>query len=172
MAVHFSMRIVKVNNNYLIFVAAVAVLASAAGTSARDATTPDQRSATESGQLRLNHGQKWTIDAPLRSGMDGIRALMTGTLHATQSPKLTSEDYAVVGAGVERQVGRIVAQCKLAPEADAVLHVIIGDLMTGAAIMQGKTKEEPSQGAHRVVTALNNYGHYFSHPGWKPIAGV
>jgi hypothetical protein len=161
---------VKIRQNLLV-AALVAAFALGASTSAL-AADPDQHAPVEPGKLMLNHGKKWATDEPLRQGMGEIRALMTSKLDAVRKPKLTPDEYKVLGAAVEQQVAGIIAQCKLAPEADAVLHLVIADLVAGAATMQGRTKEEPSQGAHKVVIALNSYGHYFDHPGWKAIGGT
>jgi hypothetical protein len=40
---------------------------------------------------------------------------------------------------------------------------------TGADAMQGKSKTTPAAGAAQTVGAVNQYGRYFQHPGWKPI---
>jgi hypothetical protein len=50
-----------------------------------------------------------------------------------------------------------------------MLHLIVADLVAGADVMQGKTPGERAEGAHRVVTAVNAYGRYFNHAGWKPL---
>jgi hypothetical protein len=152
-------------------VALVAAFVVGAGTPAF-ATEPHQEGAGEPANLKLNHGKKWGTDEPLRRGMAKIRALMTSKLDATHKRTLTPDEYKALGTAVEQQVSGIIAQCKLAPEADAVLHVVIADLLAGAATMEGRMKEEPGQGAHKVVTALNRYGHYFDHPGWKSISGT
>jgi hypothetical protein len=71
---------------------------------------------------------------------------------------------------VETQVATIVAQCKLDPAADANLHLIIAELVAGADAMQGKSATAPAAGATQVLRALNQYGTYFNHPGWNPLA--
>jgi hypothetical protein len=60
-----------------------------------------------------------------------------------------------------------VANCKLTPEADAVLHVVVADLLAGADQMKSGT--DAAAGAHKVVTAANEYSRYFDHPGWKVL---
>jgi hypothetical protein len=40
----------------------------------------------------------------------------------------------------------------------------------GADAMQGKSKTKPAAGAVQAVRAVNQYGKYFDHPGWKPLA--
>ena len=71
---------------------------------------------------------------------------------------------------VESEVGGIVANCKLEPKADAVLHVVIGEIGAGTDAMAGKDpKRRPAQGMVQVAQALNDYGRTFDHPGFKPI---
>lgn len=116
--------------------------------------------------LSLDHGKQWPTDAPLREGMDALRVAFAERLHAIHSGDLSAAEYKVLGDLTEKTVADIVAQCRLKPEADAMLHVIIADLLAGADIMTGKVAGEPRAGAHTAVTALNNYGQYFDHPGW------
>ena len=60
--------------------------------------------------------------------------------------------------------------CKLEPEADAQLHIVIAELLAGAEAMQRKDGGvEPRAGAERVAKALNAYGEHFEHAGWKRI---
>ena len=119
--------------------------------------------------LVLDHGRKWQTDASLRSGMEALRAAYAGQLPAIHAGKLSAAAYRALGEKTESTVGRIVAECKLEANADAVLHVIVADLLAGAELMTGKTKGRPQEGAHRVVAALANYGRYFDHPGWQGL---
>ena len=65
----------------------------------------------------------------------------------------------------------IVATCKLEPQADAMLHLVIADLGTGIDGMAGKTaKLPPARGLVKVAQAVNGYASHFEHPGFKPIA--
>ena len=85
--------------------------------------------------------------------------------------RLNRAGYAKLAAGLEREVGGIVAACKLAPEADAMLHLVLADLGAGIEAMAGKSKGgDPRRGAAKVLGALEDYGRYFDHPGWKPMA--
>jgi hypothetical protein len=120
-------------------------------------------------KLALDHGRKWTTDAPLRQRMGEIRALMATELGPIHAGKLSPERYRQLGAAVEEKVAAIVAECKLPPEADAMLHLVVADLVAGADIMQGKAHGTPAEGAHKIVTAANAYGRYFDHAGWKPL---
>ena len=158
----------------LVFALGASAPALAADTHAHGAAAPSK--------LTLDHGKKWTTDAPLRQRMGEIRALLAPQLGPIHAGKLPSADYQALGAAVEQKVAAIVAECKLppdaerrmrlaqAPDADAMLHLIVADLVAGADIMQGKTDGKPAEGAHKVVTAANAYGRYFDHAGWKPLA--
>ena len=119
--------------------------------------------------LTLDHGKRWTTDAPLRRHMRDIRAALAPNLERIHSGTLSRADYAKLGATVEGKVGDIVAECKLPPDADAMLHVIVADLVAGADVMQGKAQDDPAAGAHRVVAALANYARYFDDVAFEPL---
>lgn len=89
--------------------------------------------------LTLNNGKKWETDGPLRSGMNKIKAIVE-----SKSPNAKQE--------VDKVVQGIIKNCKLSPKADAVLHVIIGDILRGPPARE---------------KALHSYGEYFNHPGWQ-----
>ena len=123
------------------------------------------------GMLHLNNGQKWTPDAPLRHGMENMRPALAAALPAIHANQQSNAQYQALAQKINNEVGGIVANCKLGPQADAQLHLIIADLLSGAETMQGKTKKTKRQtGALKVLDALENYDAYFDHPGWKPIA--
>lgn len=142
-------------------------LAAAGGTFAAD---PHQHAAGEPTKLVLDHGKKWATDEPLRKGMTEIRDALAAKHEAIRKATLTPADYKTLGSTVETQVATIVAQCKLEPAADANLHLIVAELVAGADAMQGKSKTSPAAGAAQVVRAVNQYGTYFNHPDWKPLA--
>ena len=119
--------------------------------------------------LELDHGRPWATDAPLRKGMDALRAAFLGRLAAIHAGTLAPPDYAALGAKIEVEVATIVAECQLEPKADAVLHVIVAELLAAADVLQGRAPGTPAAGAHRAVTALNDYGRYFDHPQWQAL---
>ncbi|OFZ68936.1 MAG: hypothetical protein A2Z01_00520 [Betaproteobacteria bacterium RBG_16_58_11] len=120
--------------------------------------------------LKLNDGKKWATDAPLRKGMESIRAAMAAALPTIHTNKLSSAKYNALAQKTNNQVAYIVANCKLDPQADAQLHLIIADLLSGVEAMQGKMKGAKRQtGAVKALGALEKYDAYFDHPGWKPI---
>lgn len=122
-------------------------------------------------KTRLDHGRKWASDAPLREGMTRIRALVAPGLQRAHAGTMAPAEYAALAAKVDVQVGNIVANCKLQPEADAVLHGVLSELGSGTAAMAGKAAgTQPRDGLLQVAQALNDYGRTFEHPGFKPIA--
>lgn len=145
--------------------AAFAVSANAPATAAE----PHSHAAHAPAKLALDHGKKWVTDAALRQYMGEIRTLVEADLGAIHAGKASRAQYQALGASVEKKVGSIVAECKLPPASDAMLHLIVADLVAGADIMQGKAPGNPAAGAHKVVTAANAYGRYFDHPGWKQL---
>ncbi|WP_068803602.1 hypothetical protein [Thauera phenolivorans] len=115
-------------------------------------------------------GHKWQTDAPLREGMQKIRASVERELPAVHAGTLAPAASEALGGAVEAQVAYIVANCKLTPQADEVLHGIIAELGEAADLLAGKTAvTDRSAGAARLVSALDDYGRYFDHPGWTPI---
>ncbi len=122
-------------------------------------------------KLELNNGKKWATDAPLRKGMENIRKLMEASLHDIHEGKLSAAKYGALAKKVDAEVGGIVANCKLDPQADAQLHLVIADIGEGVEAMEGKAKKVKRQtGAVKVIDALEKYGAHFEHPGWQPLA--
>ncbi|PKO88026.1 MAG: hypothetical protein CVU16_14735 [Betaproteobacteria bacterium HGW-Betaproteobacteria-10] len=119
---------------------------------------------------QLNAGQKWETDAALRQSMSNIRQAMTAALQQIHENRLPTKDYDRLAKKVESEVGNIVANCKLAPAADAQLHLIVADLLEGAEQMAGKNKAVKRQhGAVGIIGALEKYATYFDDAGFKPI---
>ena len=119
--------------------------------------------------LQLDHGRKWATDEPLRQGMGDIRQALAVRHKAIHQGKLDAAGYRELGATIETRVAGIVRDCKLPPEADANLHIVVAELVAAADAMQGKSADKPAKGAERAVAAANAYGKHFAHPGWKPI---
>jgi hypothetical protein len=104
--------------------------------------------AASEAKLVLNQGQKWPTDAPLRQGMENIRSAVAKGM----------KDEALAKA-VETEVAGIVQNCKLEPEADEQLHIVIAELM---AAVEAKDNA-------RLAHVLNAYGEHFDHAGWKRL---
>lgn len=161
--------------NWTLLTAAVAAAAVAAALSApafAQTAAHDHGSASPH-KLTLNQGRKWATDEPLRAGMGSIRSLVEPQLAAAHAGKLTPAQYRELATKVETEVGGIVANCKLEPKADAMLHLLIADIGAGTDAMAGKdAKARPALGLVKVAQAVNQYGSHFDHPGFKPIRNV
>ena len=117
--------------------------------------------------LTLDHGKKWQSDTPLRQGMQSINDAVMQNIDAFHHDKLTKPDAEKLARHINDQVRFLVNNCKLEPKADATLHVIIGELLSGADVL---TKDPNSmQGMPTLVKALMQYPEYFEHKGWKGI---
>ena len=153
-------------------VAAAAFAAALAGTTLAQ-TTAHSHDAAAPHKLTLDQGRKWATDEALRNGMVLIRGLVEPRLSDAHGGKLDAAQYRDLASQVETKVGTIVANCKLEPKADAMLHLVIADLLEGTEAMSGKSaKLRPAQGLAKVVVAINEYSGHFDHPGFKPIRNV
>lgn len=123
-------------------------------------------------RLELDQGRRWPTDAPLRAGMASIRADFDAAHPAIHAGEQSDEQYAALAARIEQAVNGIVAQCKLAPAADAQLHYVVGDMLQGAGWMRG---DDPARsrhdGASRVHGALRAYAKFFDDPTWVAESG-
>ncbi len=117
--------------------------------------------------LELNQQQKWPTDEALRQGMENIRAALYANMQIFHGADEASIDYGALAAAVSGEVAVIVQNCKLDPLADAQLHKLIGQIMSGTEALQSK---EPGvarrTGAERIAEALGEYARQFDHPGW------
>lgn len=121
-------------------------------------------------KLSLDHGRRWATDATLRAGMGRIRDFTAAGIEDVHAGKMTPAQYAALAQKVELEVANIVANCKLEPQADAMLHLVIADIGAGTDAMAGKApKVQPEKGLLRVAAAVNDYGRFFDHPGFKPV---
>lgn len=120
--------------------------------------------------LTLNAGSKWQTDAPLREGMQHIRAELEQLLPAVHADQASAAQYDALGTAVETQVAAIVEHCQLPPEADAMLHGVIAELGGAVETLRAPATADRRAGVIRLVTALDAYGRHFDHPGWTPVA--
>lgn len=119
-------------------------------------------------ELSLNQGSKWATDDPLRRGMSTIRSAMGGAADEIRNGTLPAARYGQLADTVEAQVTDMIENCRLPPDADAQLHVVLAHILDGAERM--RKPEERREGAIEVVGAINAYGRHFEHPGWESLA--
>jgi hypothetical protein len=91
-------------------------------------------------------GALWPTDEGLRTGMSRIDAAVDRALAVTQP--LTREQAEELARAVEQNVSYIIENCRLPPEPDAALHVLIGRMMAAA----GQLRNEATTGS--ALTAL------------------
>lgn len=117
--------------------------------------------------LSLDDGQRWATDEPLRIGMQRIRDAVAGTLPATEPGGLSPAQARALADTVQENVTYLIQNCRLEPKADATLHVLINQLLTGVAAVT----ENPASndGMAKLAEALRDYPQYFDHPGWNPL---
>lgn len=115
--------------------------------------------------LRLDHGRPWATDAPLVEGMERIR---TALAQASALPELDFESAAALAGTVRDQIKFLVANCRLEPDADATLHVIIAQLLNAAAALEADPASP--EGLPQMRRTLHEYPRYFAHPGWPDEA--
>lgn len=141
-----------------------------AGAQAAETSAHHHEHGSASVELSLNNGNKWTTDEALRHGMQNIRLTMQSSLHDIHGGMFSDTQYNELAGKISNEVSYVVVNCKLEPQADAQLHLIIAEMMDGVEVMKGKVKEVNRQaGAVKVLKALDNYAAYFNHPDWKSI---
>lgn len=115
----------------------------------------------------LPQGQKWPSDEPLRTAMSRIRAGVEPHAASHAGERFAEADAQSLARLVEENVAYMVENCKLEPQADAALHIVIGRMLNAAASL----KEDPgsSAGVPQLVAALQEYGNTFDHSGWTAL---
>ncbi len=117
----------------------------------------------------LKQGRKWPTDASLRQGMSGIRDAMEEPMPAIYAGKADSV-FEIRARRVNEQIAFMVQNCKLDKETDAMLHLVLAEIIAGTEAMEGKNKKlDRRGGSAKVMHALESYDRYFDHPGWRPL---
>lgn len=140
-------------------------IGTAGGALAQDTHSHDGSGA--GAELVLNDGVKWETDDALRRGMTDIRNDMAAALPRIHDGELTPAAYAELADKVDGGIEYLVENCKLTPEADEQLHVVLVEIMDGSTAM--KSDADPKHGAIKIIQALDVYPAYFDHPGWQPV---
>jgi hypothetical protein len=117
--------------------------------------------------LILNNGKKWETDEPLRTGMQHIQTLLAPLPAIKPEQSLDPVQAKIVSNGVKEQVSYLISNCKLDPKADATLHVLIAEMLEGAKVLAANPPS--SHGILSIRHALEQYPHYFDHPGWLEL---
>jgi hypothetical protein len=99
--------------------------------------------------------------------MQRIRDSATTALAAHAQHRLTSNEAKSLFASMQENTTFLMQNCKLAPKADATLHVFITDLLRGSALLADDPTSE--EGASLISESLRRYPEYFDHPGWVQV---
>lgn len=103
-------------------------------------------------------GERYATDAPLRENMAGIRDAVAALEHAEHG-HLDDGQVVALADTVSGHVREIVANCKLPPDADAALHLIIAPLMQEASKLKANPADlSPAEG---MRAALESYDAQF-----------
>ena len=117
-------------------------------------------------QLALDNGKKWDTDDNLRHAMERIRDALAAELPAIHSGKATAQQYNALAQKTNDQIAFMVKNCKLKLKADAMLHLVLADLIAGADSMAAQEGKAARKGAEKIAETLEKYDAYFNHPGW------
>lgn len=115
--------------------------------------------------LELDNGERWQTDAPLRKAMEALHETVSDNLHAAHVSTLEDADYAAIADVVDEQIRFMVVNCELPPDADAELHKLIAKMAGASRTM--KQGHDRRDGFLELLGALDIYGEYFVHEGWR-----
>lgn len=106
-------------------------------------------------------------DAALRAAMDRVRNAVEAFEHARHG-HMGAEQVRALSAHLDAQVMRVFAECRLEPQADASLHVILGVILKGSRAM----REAPGDFApvDAMERALADYARLFDDPQARAAA--
>lgn len=108
--------------------------------------------------------RRWATDAALRDGMRAIGAVVEALGHYEHGHAGPREAVLLAGQ-VQAHIGGIVANCRLAPEADAALHGVLAGLAQAARAL----KDDPTDLAaiQSMRHALADYARLFDDPAFE-----
>jgi len=118
----------------------------------------------DAGTLTRDGDKPWETDAPLRRGMTEIRVASAMLAPAYGARQMSAAQGQQLSEALRGSVATMIAQCQLAPAADANLHIILGQILAAASALESDPLS--AQGLPAITAALADYGHYFNHPGW------
>lgn len=110
----------------------------------------------------------WAADASLRDGMRRIRSAV-GALEHYEHGHMDAAQATNVAGLIDAAVGDMVANCKLAPDADAALHGLLAKFVAGARALR-EAREPPAAAIAQMRDALARYPQLFDDPQWSASA--
>jgi hypothetical protein len=117
--------------------------------------------------VQRDDGKPWPTDTPLRTGMTEIRNAIAAALDRIHHGAFAPADFQALAAQLDQQIEYVTVNCRLPEDADAALHVVLGEIIDGIETMRGGPDRDG--GAVQVVKALDLYAGAFDHAGWIPL---
>lgn len=141
-------------------------LMSSADVVAADPPRPHQQSAPVRSAAAVP-AQRWASDEPLRTGMRRIQTVV-GALQHLEHGHMDAGQAVAASRLIRQHAAFLVDHCRLDPEPDAALHVIIASLLHAAATIEADPGNPAAVATMRE--ALDDYARGFHDPGWDPAA--
>lgn len=133
---------------------------AAVGTHASSEAHSHSRSEDHSVILTAPAGERWATDEPLRASMTRLRS----AIEARQSGEIDANDARALAAIVEAEVAFMIANCKLPPQPDAALHILIGRMLS--SVTELRKSPPDAEAVSDLAFVLHDYAQAFDHPGW------
>lgn len=110
---------------------------------------------------------RYPADAALRTAMDRVRNAVEAFEHARHG-HMGPEQVRALADHLDAQVAKVFSECRLEPQADASLHVLLGTLLKGSRAM----RQDPADFAPvaAMERALADYARLFDDPDARAAA--
>ena len=93
--------------------------------------------------------------------MSAIHNHIKASLNKIHNQKMTDRDYQDLSKKIRENIDAIFANCKLTPEADAQLHIVLAGMLSANSKVSGKLSQKDKASA--VMEILENYKAYLKH---------
>lgn len=111
---------------------------------------------------------RWATDAALREGMRRVRTAVAVLGHHEHGHMDAAQAANAVDL-IDAAVGNMVANCRLAPDADIALHGLLAKFLAGASALR-EAREPPTAAIAEMRDALARYPQLFDDPRWDASA--
>lgn len=110
---------------------------------------------------------RYPADAALRTAMARVRAAV-GALERARKDRAAPAQVRALSTELDAQVMRVFAECRLEPQADASLHVILGMILKASRAMRDTPGDFTPVAA--MQRALADYARLFDDPAARAAA--
>lgn len=110
---------------------------------------------------------RYPADAALRTAMGRVRNAVEAFEHARHG-HMGAEQVRALSAHLDAQIAKVFSECRLEPQADASLHVILGTLLKGSRAMREMPDDFSPVAA--MERALADYVRMFDDPDARAAA--